>query len=313
MTLRSASITATGPANTSGTAAVDRRFVVALARGLEVLRAFHPGDGMLGNQEIAARTGLPKPTVSRLTYTLTRLGYLTRLDRFNTYQIAPAALTLGFSALAQIAIRQVCRPYLQALADYACASVALGARDRRAMIYLEHCVCNRALSVHLDVGSRIPIASSAMGRAFIAALPLDKRAELFAELEQRYGNDWPALQTSLEQSMDDFSRRGFVLSIGEWRGDINGVGVPLVMADGSGVYAFNCGSAAFSITADRLEHDVGPRLVHAVRSIEAVVNGGGAETEIGVSQPGCVGEKMRKLERHTNVRPTDGRRRRQVG
>src|SRR6516165_2654986 len=59
----------------------DRNFVIALARGFEVLRAFKPTDGMLGNQEIAARTKLPKPTVSRLTYTLTRLGYLTHLAR----------------------------------------------------------------------------------------------------------------------------------------------------------------------------------------------------------------------------------------
>ena len=54
----------------------DRKFITALARGLEVLRAFTPTEGLLGNGEIAERTGLPKPTVSRLTYTLTKLGYL---------------------------------------------------------------------------------------------------------------------------------------------------------------------------------------------------------------------------------------------
>jgi len=69
--------------------ASDRSFVVALARGLDVLRAFHPNDGLLGNQEIAARTKLPKPTISRLTYTLTKLGYLTPVPRFEKYQLAP--------------------------------------------------------------------------------------------------------------------------------------------------------------------------------------------------------------------------------
>ena len=72
--------------------ATDRNFVVALSRGLDVLRAFHPSDGLLGNQEIAARTNLPKPTVSRLTYTLTKLGYLTPVPRFEKYQLAPAAM-----------------------------------------------------------------------------------------------------------------------------------------------------------------------------------------------------------------------------
>ena len=54
----------------------DRMFVTALARGLDVLRSFTQGDNMLGNQEIAKRTSLPKPTVCRMTHTLTKLGYL---------------------------------------------------------------------------------------------------------------------------------------------------------------------------------------------------------------------------------------------
>lgn len=54
----------------------DRQFVTALARGLEVLRSFEPGDRHLGNQDIAERSGLPKPTVSRQTYTLSRMGFL---------------------------------------------------------------------------------------------------------------------------------------------------------------------------------------------------------------------------------------------
>src|SRR5687767_15616748 len=54
----------------------DRQFATTLARGLEVLRCFTPLEPMLGNKEISVRTGLPKPTVSRLTYTLTKLGYL---------------------------------------------------------------------------------------------------------------------------------------------------------------------------------------------------------------------------------------------
>ncbi|MGB3506978.1 MAG: helix-turn-helix domain-containing protein, partial [Xanthobacteraceae bacterium] len=87
--------------------ATDRNFVVALARGLEVLRAFHPKDGLLGNQEIAARTNLPKPTVSRLTYTLTKLGYLTQVPRFEKYQLTPAAMSLGYAALANLGVQHL--------------------------------------------------------------------------------------------------------------------------------------------------------------------------------------------------------------
>src|SRR5260370_22396 len=80
--------------------ASDRSFVVALSRGLDVLRAFQPNDGLLGNQEIAARTNLPKPTVSRLTHTLTKLGYLTPVPRVEKYHLAPSAMALAHAALA---------------------------------------------------------------------------------------------------------------------------------------------------------------------------------------------------------------------
>ena len=58
--------------------AEDRRFVTALARGLTLLRCFSPSDRWLAHQELARRAGLPQATVSRLTYTLTSLGYLRR-------------------------------------------------------------------------------------------------------------------------------------------------------------------------------------------------------------------------------------------
>src|SRR5436190_23814474 len=115
--------------------ATDRKFVVALSRGLDVLRAFHPRDGLLGNQEIAARTNLPKPTVSRLTYTLTKLGYLTQVARFEKYQLAPPAMAIGYYELANVGIRDLAETHMCYLVHEAGADVSLGARDRLSMIY----------------------------------------------------------------------------------------------------------------------------------------------------------------------------------
>src|ERR1700737_1455642 len=161
----------------------DRKFVIALARGLEVLRAFTPAEGLLGNQEIAQRTGLPKPTVSRLTYTLTKLGHLTHVPRLGKYQLAPAALAIGYSTLANMRIRQIARPYMQDLANETDAAVSLGSRDRLNLIYVEHCRSNSAVMLRLDLGSRIPLATTAMGRALLAALPAKEREWLMHHMK----------------------------------------------------------------------------------------------------------------------------------
>src|SRR5512143_1631985 len=119
-----------GKENTASGEENDRQSIRALERGLKVLRCFKPGDRFLGNQEIAQRTGLPKPTVTRLTYTLTKLGHLTHVPRLGKYQLAPGALAIGYSTLANMRIRQVARPYMQELANESDIAVALGSRDR---------------------------------------------------------------------------------------------------------------------------------------------------------------------------------------
>jgi DNA-binding IclR family transcriptional regulator len=263
----------TAPAERARAADADRKFVTALARGLEVLRAFTSTDGLLGNSEIAERTGLPKPTVSRLTYTLTNLGYLRHVERLGKYQLAPATLALGYSALANMRIRQIARGEMQALADYAGASVALGTRDRLDLIYVEHCRSKRGVMLRLSLGSRIPIATTAMGRALIAGLPETERDWLMGYVKRREGKRWPRVRAGIERAIGDVATRGFTLSIGEWERDINAVGVPLIAPDGSGAFAFNCGAPAFQFTRERLESDIGPRLVNMVRNVEADLNG----------------------------------------
>jgi DNA-binding IclR family transcriptional regulator len=253
--------------------ATDRNFVVALARGLDVLRAFQPNDGLLGNQEIAARTKLPKPTVSRLTYTLTKLGYLTPVPRFEKYQLAPAAMALGYAALANLGVQHLSEPYREEVMRATGGAVAVGGRDRLSMIYFGQSRSGLTLGVQLDVGSRIPIATTAMGRAYIWALPEDERVTLLRELRDHYGNRWPKLRDGIERAGETVARYGFTLSAGDWQDDVSAAGVALKLNDGTGPYAFNCGAPAFRFTEERLRTDIGPRLVAMVRSIEALLGG----------------------------------------
>lgn len=253
--------------------ATDRSFVVALARGLEVLRAFHPKDGLLGNQEIAARTNLPKPTVSRLTYTLTKLGYLTQVPRFEKYQLTPAAMSLGYAALANLGVQHLSESFREDVMRATGGAVAVGARDRLSMIYFGQSRSGLALGVQLDVGSKVPIATTAMGRAYIWALPDDERTQLLRELREHYGSRWPRIREGIERAGELVAKRGFAISVGEWQDDIHAAGVAITLNDGTGPYAFNCGAPAFRFTEDRLLNDIGPRLVTMVRSIEAALGG----------------------------------------
>lgn len=250
----------------------DRQFVTALSRGLDILRAFQPGEGMLGNQDIAERTGLPKPTVSRLTHTLCKLGYLAPVERLGKYQLGTGVLALGYAALANMDIRKVARPLMQELADYTDASVSLGSRDRLSMVYVETCRGTGTLTMRLDIGSRIPIATTAMGRAFLAGLADHERGQLIDHLAGRLASDdWPRIKAGVEQALRDYDERGFVISAGEWQQDVHAIGTPVFHPAGGPPYSLNCGGAAFLLPRERLEQDFGPRLVQVARRIEAAL------------------------------------------
>ena len=214
--------------------ATDRSFVVALSRGLDVLRAFQPNDGLLGNQEIAARTKLPKPTVSRLTYTLTKLGYLTPVPRFEKYQLTPSAMALGYAALANLGVRHLSEPFREEVMRETGGAVAVGGRDRHSMIYFGQSRNGLTLGVQLDVGSRVPIATTAMGRAYFWALSPEERANLIRDLREHYGSRWTKLRDGLERSGETVAKYGFAISAGDWQDDISAAGVALKLNDGTG-------------------------------------------------------------------------------
>lgn len=245
----------------------DRQFVTALARGLEILRAFEPGDGPLGNQELAERTGLPKATISRLTYTLSALGYISYLERLGKYQLGTPVLALGYASLAGMEIRQTARAAMQELADKESVSVALGGRDRMSMRYLQTCHPESLATLRLEIGARVPLESTSIGLAFLCALPEGERGYLLDRIEERSGKDWPEIKEGIAQAEEDIARKGFCTSFGQWRSDVHAVGVPLVPRDGSPVMAFNCGGPAFMLDKDRMEQEIGPRLVDLVRRL----------------------------------------------
>ena len=245
------------------------QIITALARGLNVLRCFRKGDRFLGNQEIAARTGLPKATVSRLTQTLTTLGYLHHSKRFNQYSLGAAVLSLGYSMLGNSDILQAARPLMQELADSAEASVSLAARDGLHMVYLENCVAHaNMITLRIDVGARTRIANTAMGRALLCGLPEDERSELITQIHKATPQEeWPAIKAGIDQGAIDYQQRGFCLSLGDWRENVNSIAVPLIHADGS-VQAINCGGPSWQLSAEKLEKEIGPRLVEISRRLE---------------------------------------------
>ena len=269
--LRSQHADAAKPTRRPINAKADRHFVTALARGLDVLSAFRSRDRMLGNQELAKRCGLPKSTISRLTYTLTKQGYLEHTDDGAGnlgYRLGSAVLALGSAMLARMDVRQTARPLMQELADRSQAMVSLGMRDRLSMIYVENCRSESALTLSLDVGSRIPVATTAMGRAYLARCSESQRATLLERIRERDPKAWPAVRERIERALVEYRELGCCTSFGEWQKEVNAIAIAFHAPAGRSVMAINCGGPGFNLSPEFLLQEVRPQMLALAKRLE---------------------------------------------
>jgi DNA-binding IclR family transcriptional regulator len=253
-----------------GNAKEDRHFVTALARGLDILSCFRSGEKLLGNQELSERAKLPKSTVSRLTYTLTKLGYLQYVEDMGKYRLGTASLALGSAMLSRLDVRQYARPYLQELADFSRTSVSLGMRDRLSMIYIENCRSQAALTLRLDVGARIPITTTAMGRAYLAVTSQSERADILERVRELDEMKWPSIVEGVDRAVEEFRTLGCCTSFGDWQPDVNAIAVAFKPDNGSQILSINCGGPAFNLPEAYLLGEVKPKLLELVDRLRAL-------------------------------------------
>ncbi|KAA8705125.1 MULTISPECIES: IclR family transcriptional regulator [Pseudomonas] len=246
----------------------DRQFITALARGLELLRCFTPSESVLGNQELARKTGLPKPTVTRMTHTLTRLGYLKHLPQSGRYQLNVGVMAFGYAMLSNLSVRAAAHPLMETMAKYAQAAVAMASRDRLDMVYLDVVQGEANMTMRRQIGTRLPLHLSSAGRACLAAMPESEREFMLEHIRQRHLEDWPTIRKGLERAFRDYTDFGYCMSIGEWHRDVNAIAVPMLHTQ-HGLLTFNCGGPSFHLSREKLEDDIGPRLKHMVNNIEA--------------------------------------------
>ncbi|MEH3119125.1 MAG: IclR family transcriptional regulator [Methylorubrum populi] len=249
----------------------DRHFVTALARGLAVLACFGRERRMLANHDIAEACNLPRSTVSRLTYTLTKLGYLHYVEESGKYRFGMQLIALSSMALGGLDVRQIARPVLRSLAQATNASVALGVRDRLSMRYID---CHRgpaAISLNIDTGSRISLGRSALGRAYVAVCSDGERSALYAELQAYDPLAWPALRAGLDKAVVEHREIGCCTSFGDWQASASAIAVGFLPGGGLPPMSVSCGAPTVITDAAFLMDVARPKLIEAVRGFEGMM------------------------------------------
>lgn len=230
----------------------------SLERGIEILRAFRPGSDLLGNGELADRTGLSRATVSRLTQTLVGTGILEHDRRARAYRLGVPVLCFAHAMRNCYPILQVASPLIRAVAEKLQVNVGLATADRDEMVYLESVRYNRRVSLRSVVaGQRVPIELTSLGRAYLSAVTEAVRAQILAPIRERKNTCWERLDCEIRQSIESVHTHGFCAV--SWQPEVVALSAPILI-ESHPIYVVNI-SLTSAANIDSVATELAPALL----------------------------------------------------
>ncbi len=244
-------------------------FVSSLHRGLQVLRAFTPAQRKLRLLDITNITGFPKTTVIRLVKTLSSLNYILFDPDDRKYYLGPEVLSLGFTALSSMDIREIAGPYLKQLAKESDQTVNLGILDGTDIVYIERLEKRQIIQIDLHVGSRLSSYRSSVGLAILAFLGKEALKKVLTEIllmkdaRKTVGPEGEVLMERLKE----VRKKGYALNDEEFFPGLTAIGAPVFDAKGRVEGAINIPVLSQMVSSEELMEKYAPLLLGTAQKI----------------------------------------------
>jgi DNA-binding IclR family transcriptional regulator len=210
--------------------------VGVLNKAMAILRAFPRGDSLLSPQEIAARTGLPLPTVYRLAQALSEHGLL--MKEGSCFRLGLTLLRLGLLVAEAIDVRRQAIPHLKWLNEQTGENAELHIRQHETRIVIEVVRSPHNLRPFAEIGAPLPLHRGAAGKVLLAWLLPDQQQALIRAGGARFEPEGRVLdERALLQELEQTRARGWAVSDGERVPGVAGIAAPVFDASGQIVAA----------------------------------------------------------------------------
>ena len=142
--------------------------VQSVDRVFGLLEHLADGDGALSLSELAARSGLPMPTIHRLIRFMVSQGYV-RQDSLKRYTIGPRMIWLGESASRLLG--SWATPVLSGLVQKFGETSNMAILERDGVIYVAQVPSPRAMRMFTEVGRYVMPHCTGVGKAILSMMP----------------------------------------------------------------------------------------------------------------------------------------------
>ncbi|MBL6622279.1 MAG: IclR family transcriptional regulator [Alphaproteobacteria bacterium] len=236
----------------------DPYLVPGLLRGLAILQLFSPQHPELTLSQLARGVGVSRSAAFRTVYTLVQEGYLLTMRDSQHYRLGPAVLRLGEGFQSSRELLEVAQPALASLRDQLDWSAHLGVIDGRHLLYLVRQPASDGLSSLIHVGTRLPAATTAMGRVLLA-----RKSE--ADIGRIFGAQDPQMIKIIKQNRLEDKQADYIVHAGDFERGLCSVAAPVLDMSGQAVAA---------ISATKMTDQVSHQIIEALLKTAATISKG---------------------------------------
>ncbi|WP_458117352.1 IclR family transcriptional regulator [Arthrobacter sp. D2-10] len=219
--------------------------VESVSNALRILILFREHD-IVRVTDAAKELGVARSTAHRLLTTMAYEGFVQQERNSRSYRPGPALLELTLSSGGLQSLRQTARPIMEDLSVLCKETVQLLVLEGRSVRFLESIESDRAVRVTGRTGALLPVHATAGGKSLLAAMKPDEVKALLSSGLGRVTEQTTTNMASLLEELEDITRQGYAINMGESLEGLHAVAVPVRNAQGKTV-----ASLAVSVPADR--------------------------------------------------------------
>jgi IclR family transcriptional regulator, acetate operon repressor len=226
--------------------------VGVVTKVLRILETLQDSSAPLQLKEISLRTNINKSTAYRFLAHLESEGYLFR-DDAGAYIVGPKLARLGSGAAYHATLRTVSRPVMQRLSLVTTETVNLGVLSGLDVLYVDVLESTHLFRMASQIGSRLPLHCTALGKAMLASLGPAERDGAMASL--RLEKVAPHTITSvarLQKELKKIAQQGYAVDDEEASAGARCVGAPIFDHSGNVAAALSVSGPITRIAREKL-------------------------------------------------------------
>jgi DNA-binding IclR family transcriptional regulator len=139
-------------------------------KAFQILRLISDNKEGLGISELSKQSTIGKSTVHGVTSALQEVGAIVRDPSTKRFTLGFTLLELGRSAHSNFDLKDVARPFMEALMARTRTSVFLGIQNHTHVTILDIVESTQDLKITSPIGTTIPLMAGAVGKVFLASM-----------------------------------------------------------------------------------------------------------------------------------------------